>query len=306
MKTLIAAIALCLPAALAAQTAPPPETASACTAPDGWADVLAHNPRFVVFGELHGTVEAPALVARIICAEAMQGRRVLLAIEHSSLYDTGLQAAWQLPHDAFPAMLSDLGWRGEEDGRASEAMLMLVTSAHSTKDKGAAIDIVAFNGTLDDAQRADIANLPSQGPHEAAQAQNIAEAAAAKDYDRVIVLVGGSHAATAPISIGGPDFDPMAVRLRSYGTVLSLAMQHSGGTSWNCELRPGTRPAPGKAVTRDMIACGAFRAGAEGSSDRPPHITVGNFTDPRLGRRYDGTFWLGPITASPPAFSADQ
>lgn len=283
-----------------------PYDEAACIAPEGWDEVITRDPDFVVFGELHGTREAPALIAQIVCAEAMQGRRVLLAVEHSSFYNPGLQDAWRLAHDAFRAALSHLGWRGQDDGVASEAMLMLVTSAHSLKEKGAAIDIVAFNGTRDDAQRARFANLPSQGPHEAAQAENIAEAAARNDYDRVIVLVGGLHAATAPLSIGGPEFEPMAMRLRVYGTVLSLAMQHAGGTSWNCQLRPGARPAPGKAVTSDMIACGAFPAGAEGSSDRPPHITVGSFTDPRLERRSDGTFWLGSISASPPAFAAEN
>lgn len=306
MKTLLVALALCLPAALAAE--PAPETASACTAPDGWADVLAQNPRFVVFGELHGTVEAPALVARIICAEAMQGRRVLLAVEHSSLYNTGLQAAWELPHDAFRAALPELGWRGQDDGVGSEAMLQMVLGAHALKDGGASVDIVAFNHTKDDAQRARFADLPSQGPHEAAQAENIAEAAARKEYERVIVLVGRTHAEIAPLrlSSGGPAFEPMAVRLRGYGTVLSLGMKHAGGETWGCALAPGTKLTPGQAVTKDMITCSASRAGAEGASDRAPHITVGNLADPQLAHRFDGTFWVGPITASPPAFPAEQ
>jgi len=304
VKTLLAAIALCLPAALAAE--PAPETAPECAAPDGWADVVARDPDFVVFGELHGTREAPAFVERLLCAEAMQGRRVLLAVEHSSWQNSAWQEAWALPQAAFRQALPELGWRGRDDGVASAAMLALVTGANALKDKGAAIDIVAFNGARDDAQRARFADLPAQGPHEAAQAENIAEAAARRDYDRVIVLVGNLHAEIAPLSIGGPEFDPMAVRLRDYGTVLSLGMRHAGGESWSCQLAPGTKLASGQDVTDDMITCAASRASAEGSSDRPPHITVGNLADPQLARRFDGTFWLGPITASPPAFPADQ
>ncbi len=307
MKTLIAAVAAVIAVPLCAEDAAPSlgPTQAHCTAPEGWDEVVALDPDFVVFGELHGTTEAPALIARIICAEAMKSRRVLLAVEHSSWQNAAWQEAWALPHAAFRQALPDLGWRGHDDGVASAAMLALVTGAHALKEKGAAIDIVAFNGTRDDAQRARFADLPSQGPHEAAQAENIAEAAARKNYDRVIVLVGNLHAEIAPLSIGGPEFDPMAARLRGYGSVLSLGMRHAGGESWSCQFAPGTKLTPGQEVTNDMIICGASRAGAEGSTERPPHIphiTVGKPADPQLERRFDGTFWLGPISASPPAY----
>jgi hypothetical protein len=308
MRILIAAFAM-MPAAPAFAEETPanaPAAETACTAPQGWDAVVARDPDFVVFGELHGTREAPALIARIICAEAMQGRRVLLAVEHSSWQNSAWQEAWALPQAAFREALPDLGWRGRDDGVTSAAMLALVTGAHALKDKGAALDIVAFNGTRDDTQRARFADLPAQGPHEAAQAENIAEAAARKDYDRVIVVVGNLHAEIAPLNIGGPQFDPMAVRLRGYGSVLSLGMRHAGGENWSCQLAAGTKLAPGQEITDDMITCGASRAGAEGASDRAPHITVGNLADPQVARRFDGTFWVGPITASPPAFPAER
>ena len=308
MRILIAVFAMMLAVPALAEDTPAnsPATETACTAPQGWDAVAAHDPDFVVFGELHGTREAPALIARIICAEAMQGRSILLAVEHSSSQNPAWQEAWALPQAAFREALPDLGWRGRADGVASEAMLALVIDAHALKDDGAAVDIVAFNGTRDDAQRARFAALPAQGPHEAAQAENIAEAAARKDYDRVIVLVGELHAEIAPLSVGGLQFDPMAVRLRGYGTVLSLGMQQAGGESWNCQLTPGTKLVPGQAVTDELITCGASRAGAEGSGDSAPHITVGNLADPQLARRFDGTFWVGPITASPPAFPPEK
>lgn len=301
-KTIMLAVALLAMPAAAQDTLEP----GACTAPEGWDDVKARNPDFVVFGELHGTAEAPALIARLLCAEAMLGHRVLLAVEHAAYYNAGWQDAWALSPEAFRATLPDLGWRGQEDGVASEAMLAMVLDAHALQNKGAVIDIVAFNGARDPAQKARFADLPSQGPHEASQAENIADAAAGKDYDRVIVLVGGLHAATAPLSSGGPPFEPMAMRLRGYGKVLSLAMQHAGGKSWNCQLTQGTKPAPGQAVTDDMLACAAFPSSAEGASDRPPHIAVGEFVEPNLARRFDGTFWVGPISASPPAFPPEK
>lgn len=286
MKTLIATLAALLAVPLAAQnqmsqSAP---VQAPCTAPEGWGEVVARDPDFVVFGEIHGTTEAPALVESLICAEAERGQRLLLAVEHSSWQNAAWQEAWALPHEAFRLALPDLGWRGREDGVASEAMLALVTGAHALKENGAAIDIVAFNGARDDAQRARFADLPSQGPHEAAQAENIAEAAAAGEYDRVIVLVGGLHAMIRATSIGGPKFDPMAVRLQEYGPVVALDMKHAGGSVWNCQR-----------------TCAEHRAASSDTIEGDIHISLGMPNADPWREYYDGYYWLGPISASPPA-----
>lgn len=298
--------ALSGPVSATADAAPdivtPLEAKAFCSAPPGWAAVVARDPDFVVFGETHGTSEAPSLVARVVCAEALAGQRILLAVEHSASQNRAWQAAWALPHEEFRAALPDFGWRGRNDGVASEAMLALVLNAHALKDRGAAIDIVAFNGARDDEQRARFVDLPSQGPHEAAQAENIAEAAALKDYDRVIVLVGSLHAATAPISIDGPVFEPMAMRLRSYGAVLTLDMQHAGGASWSCQLAPDAKIVPGEPVTDKDIICAGHPQGADVRLDKPIFIAVGEFPNERLRAFYDGIYWVGTISASPPAY----
>jgi hypothetical protein len=308
MKTLIAAIALCLPAALAAQTALPPANTSACTAPDGWDDVLAKNPRFVVFGEGHGTNESPDFVARLVCAEAARGQRVLLAIEHAADQNTALQEAWAGPREGLLAALPELGWRGRNDGVASEAMLRLVLAAHALKQGGAAIDIVAFNGARDEAQYRRFADLPAQGPHEAAQAENIAEAAALAPYDRVIVLVGNVHAQITPYSpsADGDAFEPMTMRLAAYGPVISLNMQDAGGTSWSCRLAPDAKRVPGQPITNDMIRCAAYEDKATATHDRPPFVDIGRLGAEAAAGRFHGVFWVGPIIASPPAFPAGQ
>lgn len=307
MRWLVAAFALAFPAALAAQANTPPAP-TACTAPAGWDAILAQSPRFVVLGEWHGTNEAPDLVARLLCAEASRGQRLLLAVEHGAIFNSAWQAAWPLPQDAFAEALPDLGWRGREDGVASAAMLRLVLAAHALKDTGGGVDIVAFNGARDDAQRARFAHLPGQGPHEAAQAENIAEAAARQSYDRVIVLVGSLHAEIAPVTLGngGPLFEPMAMRLAAYGSVLSLDMQHAGGTAWGCRTRPDATPVPGQEVTDTMIMCAAYTYKPDARRDRPPFIDISPAAAEASGGRYDGMFWVGAITASPPAFSAGR
>lgn len=307
IKALFAAIALVLPTALAAQ-AQPTETAPDCTAPEGWSNVVARDPDFVVLGEWHGTNEAPGFVANLLCAEAARGQRLLLAVEHGAIYNPAWQDVWALPHDDFRAALPDLGWRRREDGVASEAMLALVLGAHALKEQGARVDIVAFNGARDDAQKARFANLPGQGPHEAAQAENIADAAARKDYDRVIVLVGSLHAEIAPVIVGNSAaaFAPMAMRLAGYGSVISLDMQHAGGTSWSCRPRPDVTLNPGEPVTDEMIRCAAYSHKPDAAHNRAAFIDISQTAAKASGGRYHGVFWVGAITASPPAFFAER
>ena len=90
-----------LPTALHAHPDHEPETASQCILPPGWSAVAARDPQFVVLGETHGTKEAPAFVSDLVCALAARGDRVLLAVEHSSIYDAGWQEAWALPQEQF-------------------------------------------------------------------------------------------------------------------------------------------------------------------------------------------------------------
>ncbi len=295
---LLAAAALLLPLSglNAANENGPPD----CVKPDGWRGIAAASPQFVVFGETHGTTQAPALVQSLICALAKDGKRVLFAAEFRAMHNLAWQAAWDGPPSHFRATVAQGGWIGREDGVASEAMLALVTHLHRLKSDGAAIDVVAFNGARDDEQRARFADLPGQGPHEAAQAENIANAARDGEYDFVIVLVGSLHAQTAAVTMAGITFEPMAMRLREYGPVISLRMWHAGGSSWSCYPRADFVFVPGRPVPADAIQCGASEQSGTGefggNMDEKPFLSLAS------RENYDGYFWVGPITASRPAF----
>lgn len=265
------------------------ERAANCVLPEGWDAIAARDPEFVVFGEFHGTREAPAFSGSLACSLARKGERLLVAIEFSPSDDGALQNAWKADAADFEDLLLNAGWRGRPDGVASEAMFTMVRDLHRLRLEGYSIDIVAFNGTRDADQRARFVDLPSQGPHEAAQAENIAMAARAGSYDRVLVLVGNLHAMKQPYNIGRGPFDPMARRLEAYGSVVSLRMKHGGGTAWNCQ--------------RD---CGVHQAKAIGSFEREPFVTLHGKSKRRdeavdwLDAYFDGFYWVGPIFASPP------
>ncbi len=295
-----------LPTALHAHPDLERETASECILPPGWSAIAARDPQFVVFGETHGTKEAPAFVSDLVCALAARGDKVLLAVEHGSTYDARWQEAWALPQEQFRNAVLQHGWQGREDGVASIAMLDLIVRAHALKEGGAHIGIVAFNGARDDDQRSRFADLPSQGPHEAAQAENIAEAAADRNYDTVIVLVGSLHAMKAPTSIGGPEFEPMAARLATYGPVATLVMKHGDGSSWSCQLAEDAEFVPGQPLPQNAVVCADHPAGGRDDLEGEPYVSLTMPQDDPKRGFYDGFFWVGPITASPPAFPTEE
>lgn len=286
-------------AALPAAAAPKP--AAACAVPQGWSAVAARKTRYVIFGEMHGTREGPAFIAATACGLARKGERLLVALEHQATDNAALQAAWALPSDRFPAALRRIGWTGKEDGRASEAMFDLFVRLHALKARGRRIDIVAFNGTRDEAQLARFKNLPGQGPHEAAQAENIRTAAEGGRYDHVLVLVGNLHARKQPVAGRRTQYDPMAMRLAPAGAVTSLNMGGAPGTMWNCLLRPGVELQPGKAPPPGAIDCGSHPAGGSPDLRRPAFLGLGAPPGGPPDPAYDGFFWVGPVTASPPA-----
>ncbi|WP_395328814.1 hypothetical protein WBP06_13820 [Novosphingobium sp. BL-8H] len=274
--------------------------AKACTVPQGWSEIATRHPRYVVFGELHGTQESPAFLGNLACGLASRGERILVAIELQSAADDALQQAWKLPDDRFVQAASAAGFAHREDGVASQAMFAMLVRLHGLKEAGLPIDVVAFNGTADQARR--FPELAAQGPHEAAQAENIREAASRGTYDNVLVLVGNFHAGKVRHGDGAESFDPMAVRLASFGSVVSLNMRYATGTAWNCLVKPGMKLVPGHPLPDDALDCGNHSVQSSVDLQRAPFIQLGAFPGAKADSAplYDGFFWLGPISGSAP------
>ncbi|WP_230483082.1 hypothetical protein [Sphingomonas sp. Leaf21] len=279
---------------VAARSAPPPPGASECRLPPGWDQIAARGARVVVFGEVHGTRESPAFVGDLACALAVKGERVLVAVEHFSVADADYQKAWSLPDAAFVPALTGSGWAGREDGVASEAMLAMLVRLHRLAQAGRKIDIVAFSGIKDEAQAREFATLVGQGPHDAAQAENIREAAARRPYDHVLVLAGNTHACKNPVTYTAPAFEPMAMRLGRSVSLVALNMTSAGGTAWTCEAKASGNKA-------DDSECAAHPLGKAADLNRAPFIALGALPGGQPDPDYDGVYWLGPVTASPPA-----
>jgi hypothetical protein len=231
---------------------------------------------------------------------ASQKQRILVGVELDSTTNEALQDAWKLPPDEFNQALVRAGWRGREDGVASQAMFAMLVRLHSLKATNLSIDVVAFNGTRNETQQTRFANLPGQGPHEAAQAENIHEAATQGSYDQVLILVGWFHAEKTRYGEGTTSFEPMAARLASFAPVVSLKMHFAQGTAWNCIAKPGLSFEPGQEIPSDAIKCSDYPAKGDVDLKRLPFIGLGTFSGEEPDARYDGFFWLGPVSGSAP------
>ena len=276
----------------------------ACQPPANVEQLTSSTARHIVIGEIHGTEQAPAAFGEIVCAFAVRNERLLVALELSVEDDQSLRSAWSKPTARFSEALRTMkDWSTREDGVASRAVFDLLIRLHALKTAGRRIDVTAFNGTRDEAQAAYFKTLPGQGPHEAAQADNIQRAAARGRYDRVLVLVGNVHARKKPVERRGISFEPMAMRLAPPADLLSLNIADAGGSAWNCQLKAGFQPEPGQPIGADAIQCIARPTKGYSDLSGPARILRSNEAGEAQDDAYDAVLWIGQTTASPPVGS---
>lgn len=161
----------------------------------------------IFLGELHGSVEVPALVdclARTLATELAGQRRVTVALE--------------IPQEALDE--SHAFWRGT-DGRASQAMVALLRSMKALQAQGR-IELIGFQPTT---------YYPAQANYEAAMAR-LLEATPAPHF--LVALAGNFHAA------GPESAPPTGERLQPAGALMKRPMAHvlvvnrEPSASWHC------------------------------------------------------------------------
>jgi hypothetical protein len=267
----------------------------------GWDKIEKLKPKFVVFGEIHGTTESAQFFGRVASALALDGKRVLVAVELSALDNANVQAAWNGPHAQFEEKLTSRGWSGRRDGVGSVAMLEMLSKLHTLKESGAKLSLVAFNGFSDDTQRLRLDTPGSQAGHEAGQAENIKNAAQRDKFDYTLVLVGKLHARKKDVVDVGPEFQPMATHLQKAGKLVSLAMLSADGTAWNCTLKEDIELGPDQKISTDMLDCGNHSLSGKAGLHAKQTMIVGWPAGEANAGGYDGYYWLGAVSGSPPA-----
>jgi len=228
--------------------------------------------RYVFVGETHGTAEAPAAFADLVCAALEQGP-VVVSLEYSVELQPTLDAFMEADTEAEARAILAAYPHGpfvHHDGRGSEAMLDLLLRLRAMLREAADLSVVAS-----------VPNSPRvegfrQSYSEMDRAVLWGRQAMAAPQARVLVLVGRVHAEKTR-RVGSPLGLPAAAHIRPEET-LSLTLAHQGGQAWICLDECGAAPIP---ESDDPTARGVVLA-------------------PRQDGKFDGLLALGPVTASPP------
>ncbi len=247
--------------------------APSCTPLEAVPAAVADAP-FLVLGDVHGTREVPAFVAAYLCASAKQQRRTTLAIELPSTAQDALDAfmgSQGTPQDV-ERLLSGGPWRSpRQDGRTSIDTLRLIQQVRTLRAEGADLRVAAIDTVAATPQRS------------AAMAERL-RAELRRGADRqVVTLVGAPHAIRSKGNRFNPAYES-AIYLLADQRPLSLTVGTAGGTAWVCRgATPDTCGATGWDINRvDPAPAGPF-------SLVPP------------SPQFDGMFYVGATTASPPA-----
>lgn len=248
---------------------------SACSPPDGFRALLDRQERYIVLGEVHGTVEAPATFAQMVCAAAERGPVTValeLPVDMQAQLDAFLAADDR--ESAMSALQgSPLADPRMNDGRSSQAMLAMMHEVRALRSAGRDIAFHAFQPSAPRPAGLD------QAWYELDMGSALAEALYRHPSARVLAIVGAIHARKTG-SERFPHVGLPAVGHLPKTDVLSLRLAEQGGQAWNCRQTCTVNPV--------------------GQNYDPSRRGV--ILEPLDNGTYDGVLALGPVTASPPAW----
>ncbi len=227
----------------------------------------ASKPRFVIFGEIHGTLEIPRLFFDAVCQLSV-GRTVVVALEFGTQDADAIQLYVSGTGSITGGAITSRGaWTDDDrDGRTSAAMFELIQRLRQLRLTGRSIEVA---GIIPE----DPGDLP-QSYYELGMANHLRIAATHHPDAIIVALVGNIHARKT--SMAG--LRPAASFLPSQD-VRALLNDSSGGNVWNCR---GDR-------------CGVYPMSNAPIKDR------GITTNLQHRSGYDGSYSVGrPYTASPP------
>ncbi|WP_409266661.1 hypothetical protein [Massilia sp. BHUDP2] len=247
--------------------------APSCTPLEAIPAAVADAP-FLVLGDVHGTREVPAFVAAYLCAGAKQQRSTTLAIELPSSAQDALDAflASQGSPQDVERLLGGGLWRSpRQDGRTSIDMLRLIQQVRTLRAEGADIRIAAIDTVAATPQRS------------AAMAERLRAELRLGTGRQLVALVGAPHAIRSKGKRFNPDYES-AIYLLADRRPLSLTVGTAGGTAWVC-----------RGATPDTCGATAW------DINRVDPAPAGPFSLVPPSPQYDGVFYVGATSASPPA-----
>jgi hypothetical protein len=231
--------------------------------------------RLIMIGEMHGTNETPALVARLIALRVHE-EPVLAGLEISADEQSTVDAFLHSDgsSSARAKLLAGAHWnRPMQDGRSGQAIVQLLEATRVLRHAGRRIDLVCFD--LGGADATD-----AHADRDAIMAANLRRAMDAHPNLRTISLSGNVHNQIREKTEFGTH-SPMAWHLRDLGPLsINIAGRH--GAMWNCAPDCGVHDFD-------------FRSGG-----KPLGLRIQEMPD---ANGYHGSLRLAEFTASLPAIS---
>lgn len=233
-------------------------------------DTLLQPSSVVLVGEMHGTQEMPAAVSEIVCQALAAKLQVTLALElpqdDQALLDAYLASAGTAADRA--AFLTSPFWSSpHQDGRASTAMLRLIDDSRRRKQAGQDLRVVLLDRPQAMQQR------------DRVMAERLAGAVEAAPDRFFVALMGNLH---NRVSQGSGRVGERTAQAVPTVALTSLLATYTGGSAWVC-MEDG---------------CGSHDLAGRPSDAVAPSVTFGSQSP-----HYDGTLFVGAITAAAPAAS---
>lgn len=224
-----------------------------------------HPGSIVLFGELHGTNEAPAFLGDVAETVARTGATVRIGLEMTGAMQSAVDAFLRSDggKDDVDRLTQHPFWR-IRDGRSSVAMLSLIEKARRLRNTGHAVDVFLFDVSAGSIQKRD-----------EKMARNILAAVATAPNAIHLILTGNLHART-----NSPRYMGWHI-MQAHESTLALNIAHRGGSAW-ISTTNGTGP--------------QSLSGENRGND--PFIEWVKDWD---GEAYHGTYYVGAVTASAPA-----
>jgi len=237
----------------------------------------AQRGTVMLLGEMHGTREVPRFVALSTCQVASSGTPVTvgleLPVENQERVRRFIASAGTEQDHAL--LMESPFWRSPyPDGRGSEAVAHLLEQLRWLRAQGLDVRVFVF----------DHPELQGEA-REAAMAQAILSEMAPERF--ALVVTGNIHPRIHPGVPWDLGYRPMGYLLsRKLPSVLSLDVAFDSGTAWICAVDE-----------KKALECGVQETKGRDNGDRSFVFTF----DKPSEAGYHGIFYVGPVSASPPA-----
>lgn len=255
-----------------------PSNTSADCLPDSVVPIQVRDARIVALGEMHGTTEAQKFTGDLLCSLASHGKSIILGLEipSSEQLQINTYVAGGAEDDFLESMMVSPFWNQKyQNGLASSAMADLIKEVRVLRARGMHVQVNAIDRksrwyelglTRDEIMARNLQSVLSENPSAS-----------------ILLLAGNAHTKKTDGLLFKSSFKS-AIHLIKEKNIVSLLMQYLDGTAWYCfKEEPRCQPKTQKSYLRVT---------------RTPKIIE---LDPSLLPDYDGYFFVGSITASPPA-----